>query len=172
MVEELGELDERHFSIGAGHIHDPAAESLAEGMCADVPCLQLIDGLDPFQVAIDHLAGQDRSVFGQEAGLRRVRASQCPPAVTDMLLEALVDPHLPSLSGLLFVQGERAVLGQYLLPAERPQVGEPQPEEAAAADEEGHPIVPVAVQPTDEVHSLVPFDVVGRCKLVLECHWR
>ena len=75
MVEELGELDEGHFSIGAGHVHDPAAKSLAEGMCADVPCLQLIGGLDPFQMAIDYLAGQDRSVFAEEAQLRGINTS-------------------------------------------------------------------------------------------------
>ncbi len=55
MVEELGEFDEGHFGVRAGHVHDASAEGFAEGVRTDVLGLQLIDGLDPFQMAVDHL---------------------------------------------------------------------------------------------------------------------
>jgi len=67
MVEKLGELDERHFAVGAGHFNDPAAEGLAEGVGREVLDLDMINGLDLFQVAVHHLAGQDRLVFAEEA---------------------------------------------------------------------------------------------------------
>lgn len=153
-----------------GHVHDPAAEGFAKGVCADVLCLQLIDGLDLFKMAVHHLRGQDRSVSAGEARLRKINTPKGPPAVPGVLLETLVYLYLPAFPGLLLIQGERAVLGEYLLPSERPQVGESQPEEAAAADEQGHPVVSVPIQAVDEVHRLVPFDVVRRRVLVLKCH--
>lgn len=145
MVEELGEFDEGHFGIRACHVHDPAAEGLAEGVRADVLRPQLIHGLDPFQMAIHHLAGQDRSVFAEEARLRGGRAPKGPPAVPDMLLEALVHLNLPALPGLLLIQGKSSFLGQHLFPTKLPQVREPQPKEASAPYEQGHPVVPVPV---------------------------
>ena len=67
MVEQLGELDKGHFAVGAGHFDDPAAEGLAEGVGGEVLDLDMINGLDLFQVAVHHLAGQDRLVFAEEA---------------------------------------------------------------------------------------------------------
>lgn len=139
-------------------------------MRADVLRLQLINGLDLFKMAVNHLRGQDRSVFAEEAWLRRINTPKCPPTVMDVLLETFVDLYLAALPCLLFNQGVHAIFGEYLLPSERPQVGESQPEETSAANEQGHPVVSISVQASDEVYRLVPFDVIRRRILVFECH--
>lgn len=120
MVKEFGELDEGHFTVGAGHFDDPAAEGLAEGVGGEVLDLDVIDGLDPFQVAVHHLAGQDRLVFAEEARLRLVWTTKCPPAVHDVPLKALVNLDFAALARLFLNEGEGSGVGEHLLPSKCP----------------------------------------------------
>lgn len=124
-------------------------------MRADVLRLQLIYGLDLFQVAIHHLRGQDRSVFGEETGLRLVRASERSPAVPGVLLEALIDFYLAAFLGLLLIQGKHTVLGVNLLQAKRPQVLKPLSKETSATDEQRHPVVSVPAHAVDAVKEVL-----------------
>lgn len=120
MVEQFGELDEGHFAVGTGHFDDPAAEGLAKGVGGKVLDLDVINGLDPFQVAVHHLAGQDRLVFAEEARLRLIWTTKRPPAVHDVPLETLVNFDFPALARLFLNEGKGSDVREYLLPAERP----------------------------------------------------
>lgn len=120
MVEKLRELDEGHFAVGPGHFNDPAAEGLAEGVGGEVLDLDVIDGLDPFQVAVHHLAGQDRLVFAQEARLRQVWTAKRTPAVHNVPLEALVNFDFTAFARLFLNEGEGSGVGEGLLPSKCP----------------------------------------------------
>ena len=170
MIEDFRQFNESHFSISASHVDNPPAEGLAEGVGREVLDPDMINGLDPLEMAIYHLVGQDRSVFAQEARLCRVWTSKSAPAVADMLLEPLIDFYLAAFPCLFLVQGEGSGFGENLFPTKHPQVGEPQPEEASATDEKGHSVVTIPIQPTDEVHGLVPFNIVGCRVLVSQSH--
>lgn len=120
MVEQFGELDKGHFAVGTGHFDDPAAEGLAKGVGGKVLDLDVINGLDPFQVAVHHLAGQDRLVFAEEARLRLIWTTKRPPAVHNVPLEALVNFDFTAFARLFLNEGEGSGVGEGLLPSKCP----------------------------------------------------
>ena len=119
MVENLGELDERHLAMFARRLNNLAAEGLAETMGAKVLDVEVIACLDKLELAVNRLCGVDIAATVKEAILVGVRDIQCGVAVADMPLERGIDLNIAALTRLLLDKREaRAV--EELFPLERP----------------------------------------------------
>lgn len=121
MVEYFREFDERHFGVGASHVNNPPAESLAKRVGGEVSDLNLVASLDEFEVTVHHLIGEDAPETVEKAGCLDVTDSHRGVTVTDVVLEPFVDADFPSLSCFLFIDCE-TVSCQELLPGQSGQV--------------------------------------------------
>ena len=115
MVENFRELDERHFCVGPCHIDDPPAEGLAEGVGGEVPSFDLVAHFNDLEVAVYHLVRDDTAESVEEARLADVTNLKSHVALTNEILEPLVDADFPPLTGLLFIDGE-TISREKLLP--------------------------------------------------------
>ena len=64
MVEYLAELDERHFGVRPGGVHDFAAEGLSHGMRTEVGNLESVPLLDFLEDNVDALCRIDLMLPG------------------------------------------------------------------------------------------------------------
>ncbi len=75
-------------------------------MSREVPCSDLVAHLDELEVAIYHLVRDDAAEPVEEARLANVTDLQRHVALTDEVLETLVDADFPALASLLLVDCE------------------------------------------------------------------
>ena len=101
MVENLGELDERHLAMFARRLNNLAAEGLAKAVRAKVFYIKVIVRLDNLELAVNRLCGVDIAAAVKEAILVGVRDIQCGVAVADMLLKGGVNLDVAPLARLL-----------------------------------------------------------------------
>ena len=119
MVENLGELDERHLAMFASRIDNLAAEGLAKAMRAKVFDIKVIVRLDNLELAVNRLRGVDITAAVKEAILVGVRDIQGGVAVADMLLKGGVNLDVAPLARLLLDE-RKAMTIKKLAPPERP----------------------------------------------------
>ena len=160
MVEDLGELDERHLAMLTCRFDDLTAEGLTKAMGANVLYVKVILSTHGLEVAVDHLRGDNVAMAVEEAELAHAPNVKGLIAVAYMLLEGGVDLYLAALARLLLDDRETRT-AKKLSPCQALQVGDAQPEEAAAADKEREAIVFVVVQLVNKVEHLAPLDVIG-----------
>ena len=101
MVENLGELDERHFAMLTRRLDDLAAEGLTKAMRAKVFDIKVIVCLDNLELAVNRLCGVNIAAAVNEAILVVVRDIQGGVAVADMLLKGGVNLDVAPLARLL-----------------------------------------------------------------------
>ena len=104
----------------------------------------LILDLYGLQFPVYHLQGYDGAVAIQETGLLGVPYPHGSIAVVDMTLEALVDFDDAAFPRLPLPQDE-LVSFKNLFPCEQPQVGDAEPKEEPASEQEGHPVIAIPV---------------------------
>ena len=101
MVENLGELDERHFAMLARRVDNLTTKGLAETVAAKVFDIKVISMLDAFEMAIYHLRRDYRSCVVKEAELIVVLNIKGVIALTDMSLKCAIYLDVAAFSGLL-----------------------------------------------------------------------
>lgn len=119
MVENLGELDERHLAMFARRINNLAAEGLAKAMRAEVFDIKVVAHLNILKLAVNRLRGVDITAAVKEAILVGVRDIQGGVAVADMLLKGGVNLDVAPLARLLLDE-RKAMTIKKLTPPERP----------------------------------------------------
>ena len=119
MVENLGELDERHFAMFARRIDNLAAEGLTKAMRAEVFDVKVVAHLNILKLAVNRLRGVDITAAVKEAILVGVRDIQGGVAVADMLLKGGVNLDVAPLARLLLDE-RKAMTIKKLTPPERP----------------------------------------------------
>ena len=140
-------------------------------MCGKVLYGKFVFDSYRFEADVNPLDGVDPTFIAYEARLLPVGNLQGAEAFLDMLLESPVDTDDSPLAGLLFVQ-HKTLLVQNHIPGQGAQVRNPQPEEAAAADKETEPVIPIVVEFPDQSHCRVPRQVISRCVGVFYTHYR
>lgn len=146
MVEDLRELDESHLAMFASRVNNLTAEGLTEAMCAKVFNIEVIARFDDFELAVDHLCGEDIAAAVEEAILVGMPDIQGVIAVTDMPLEGGVNLNIAPLARLLLDKREARAVKE-LFPFERPQIRDAKPEEAATSNKERKTVHLVVVEP-------------------------
>ena len=146
MVEDLGELDESHLAMFARRLDNLTAEGLTEAMCAEMLDIEVIARFDDFELAVDHLCGEDIAAAVEEAILVGMPDIQGVIAVTDMPLEGGVNLNIAPLARLLLDKREARAVKE-LFPFERPQIRDAKPEEAATSNKERKTVHLVVVEP-------------------------
>ena len=101
MVENLGELDERHLAMFARRLNNLTTKSLAKTMRAEVFDIEVVARLDDLELAVDSLCGVDCATFGEKAILVEVLNIQGIVAVAYMLLKGGVNLDVAALTCLL-----------------------------------------------------------------------
>ena len=169
MIQKLREFQKGHLSPSLSELVliDFPCPGLPEGMRGEITDGELVADLVPFELSVNHLTGDDTSVAVQEAVLRGVLHPEDLVTPPDMSLERMVDEDDPPLSGLLLPKGQ-VLLPQDILPGESKKVRYAEPEEAPAAHQEAHAVLPVLVQPPDQLHRPAPGKVV-RPRARMEC---
>lgn len=136
VVEDLGELDERHLAMFASRVYDLTAEGLAKTVGAKVFYIKIISRLGTLQMTVDHLRGYDLAKAIQEAELVGVSNAEGVVAVADMLLKGGVDLNLAALASLLLDE-RKARAAQQVFPPKTLQIGDAQTEKTAATNKKG-----------------------------------
>lgn len=136
VVEDLGELDERHLAMFASRVDDLTAEGLAKTVGAKVFYIKIISRLDSLKMTVDHLRGYDLAKAIQKAELVGVSNAEGVVAVADMLLKGGVDLNLAALARLLLDE-RKARAAQEVFPRKTLQIGDAQTEKTAAANKKG-----------------------------------
>ena len=102
MVENLGELDERHFAMLARRVDNLTTKGLAEAVAAKVFDIKVISMLDAFKMAIYHLRRDYRSCVVEEAKFVVVLNIKGVIALTDMSLKCAIYLDVAAFPGLFF----------------------------------------------------------------------
>ena len=101
MVENLGELDERHFAMLSSRVDNLTTKGLAETVAAKVFDIKVIALFDGFEVAVNHLRRDNCSCAVEEAELIVVEDTEGIIALADMLLKCSIYLYIATFSGLL-----------------------------------------------------------------------
>ena len=133
MVENLGELDERHLAMFARRLNNLAAEGLTKAVRAKVFDIKVIVCLDNLELAVNRLRGVDIAAAVNEAILVGVRDIQCGVAVADMLLKGGVNLDVAPLARLLLDE-RKAMTIKKLAPPQCPQIRNAKTKEAATSN--------------------------------------
>ena len=133
MVENLGELDERHLAMFARRLNNLAAEGLTKAMRAKVFDIKVIVCLDNLELAVNRLCGVDIAAAVKEAILVGVRDIQCGVAVADMLLKGGVNLDVAPLARLL-LNKRKAMTIKKLAPPQCAQIRNAKTKEAATSN--------------------------------------
>ena len=133
MVENLGELDERHLAMFARRLNNLAAEGLTKAVRAKVFDIKVIVRLDNLELAVNRLCGVDIAAAVKEAILVGVRDIQCSVAVADMLLKGGVNLDVAPLARLLLDE-RKAMTIKKLAPPQCAQIRNAKTKEAATSN--------------------------------------
>ena len=133
MVENLGELDERHLAMFARRLNNLAAEGLTEAMRAKVLDIKVIVRLDNLELAVNRLRGVDIAAAVNKAILVGVRDIQCGVAIADMLLKGGVNLDVAPLARLLLDE-RKAMTIKKLTPPQCAQIRNAKTKEAATSN--------------------------------------
>ena len=166
MVEDLGELDESHLAMFARRLDNLTAEGLTEAMCAEMLDIEVIARFDDFELAVDHLCGEDIAAAVEEAILVGMRDIQGGVAVTDMLLKGGVNLDVAPLARLL-LNKRKAMTIKKLTPSERTQIRNAKTKEAATSNKERIAVHAIVVEAMHKVDHSIPLDIVGGSVAVL-----
>ena len=101
MVENLGELDERHFAMLARRVDNLTTKGLTEAVAAKVFDIKVISMLDAFKMAIYHLRRDYRSCVVEEAKFVVVLNIKGVITFADMSLKCAIYLDVAAFSGLL-----------------------------------------------------------------------
>lgn len=169
MVEDLGELDESHLAMFARRLDNLTAEGLTEAMCAEMLDIEVIARFDDFELAVDHLCGEDIAAAVEEAILVGMCDIQGGVAVTDMLLKGGVNLDVAPLARLL-LNKRKAMTIKKLTPPERTQIRNAKTKEAATSNKERIAVHAIVVEAMHKVDHSIPLDIVGRSSAVFKAH--
>ena len=169
MVENLGELDERHLAMFARRIDNLAAEGLAKAVRAKVFDIKVVARLNILKLAVDGLRGVDITAAVKKAILVGVRDIQGGVAVADMLLESGVNLDVAPLARLL-LDKRNAMSLKKLTPPQCPQIRNAKTKEAATSNKERIAVHAIVVEAMYEVDHSIPLDIVGRSFAVFKAH--
>ena len=133
MVENLGELDERHLAMFARRLNNLTAEGLTKAMRAKVFDIKVIVRLDNLELAVNRLCGVDIAAAVKEAILVGVRDIQCGVAVAYMLLKGGVNLDVAPFARLLLIK-RKAMTIKKLTPPQCPQIRNTKTKEAATSN--------------------------------------
>ena len=133
MVENLGELDERHLAMFARRLNNLAAEGLTKAVRAKVFDIKVIVRLDNLELAVNRLCGVDIAAAVKEAILVGVRDIQCGVAVADMLLKGGVNLDVAPLACLLLDELKTMTIKK-LAPPQCAQIRNTKTKEAATSN--------------------------------------
>lgn len=102
MVENLGELDERHFAMLSCRVDNLATKGLTETVAAKVFDIKVVSMLDAFKMAIYHLRRDYRSCVVEEAKFVVVLNIKGVITFADMLLKCAIYLYIATFAGLFF----------------------------------------------------------------------
>ena len=121
MLEYFGEADQRHLAICAGHLNDPPAEGLPEGMCRKIVEVEVVCGLDRFEFSVNCLNSVNAPGPRKETGLRKINNPKGLAAILNMALEPFVDTDFPALAGFVLIY-HQLIVRKKLVPPQHGQV--------------------------------------------------
>ena len=85
-----------------------------------------------------------------------------------MVTDSGIDLDFPMFPSLLLIEGKG--FSKNLFPSKREEVGDTETEEAAAGDKETHPIIPILIEPTNEIQHRVPRKIIRSCITIFCTH--